>query len=66
MDLTTSYVSRAVATGTILNEDVASPPLFNGDYSTGDFSQWAVVQRAQEGRARLAELLTRTPADSVE
>ena len=41
-------VSRAVATGTILNDDVVPPPMvsptFVGDYSTGDFSQWPTIQ----------------------
>ena len=42
-------LSDASATGTITNDDVAPPPvdgslLFNGDYSTGDFSQWQTVQ----------------------
>ena len=38
-------LSKTTATGTILNEDVAPlPPLFSGDYSTGDFSQWRTVQ----------------------
>jgi hypothetical protein len=49
-------LSRAVATGTILNDDLPSPPvdgsrLFTGDYSSGDFSQWPTVQtRSYNGR----------------
>jgi hypothetical protein len=38
-------LSRTAATGTIVNDDVATAsPLFVGDYSTGDFSQWRTVQ----------------------
>ena len=36
-------LSRAVAAGTITDDDGGSL-LFNGDYSTGDFSQWPNVQ----------------------
>ena len=37
-----------MATGTIVNDDTAvdASRLFNGDYSTGDFSQWPTVQTA--------------------
>lgn len=43
---TGATIAQAVATGTILNDDTAvtTPPLFSGDYSTGNFSQWQIVQ----------------------